>query len=125
MKNDKNVLRWGLFLILVLLVSPLHLSAQRQSLDDRILEKLDIEEGMTVADIGAGNGEFSVNVSLGYKVENGQIVGRVKDLMVAGSIFELFADVAGVGDTLGEQYTAFGTFKAPPILFGSLKVSAG
>ena len=37
-------------------------------------------------------GEFSVNVSLGFLVENGEIVGRVKDAMIAGNIYELLSD---------------------------------
>ena len=63
MKNNKSVFRLVLVLILALLVSQTHLSAQRQSLENRILEKLDIKEGMIVADIGAGNGEFSVKIA--------------------------------------------------------------
>jgi PmbA protein len=37
------------------------------------------------------NGDFSCNVSLGYRVRNGRITGRVKDTMVAGNLYELFA----------------------------------
>ena len=37
---------------------------------------------------GAGiSGDFSVNVDLGYRVENGVIVGRVKDTMVSGNVY--------------------------------------
>jgi PmbA protein len=38
----------------------------------------------------AGNvvaGEFSGNVQLGYKLERGELVGRVKDAMVAGNVY--------------------------------------
>ena len=34
------------------------------------------------------NGEFSVNLFLGYKIENGKLVGRVKDVMLAGNAFD-------------------------------------
>jgi len=37
-------------------------------------------------------GDFSGNVALGFKVENGRIVGRVKDTMVAGNVYKLFKD---------------------------------
>jgi PmbA protein len=37
------------------------------------------------------NGDFSANVGLGYRVRDGKIVGRVKDVMVAGNLYELFA----------------------------------
>ena len=35
------------------------------------------------------NGDFSCNVGLGYRIRNGEIVGRVKDTMIAGNIYEL------------------------------------
>jgi len=64
----------------------------------------DIKEGLVVEQLmGAtqGNilgGDFSGNVLLGYKVENGRIVGRVKDTMVAGNIYELLKEVAAIGN---------------------------
>jgi len=63
----------------------------------------DIKEGLVVEQLmGAtqGNilgGDFSGNVLLGYKVEGGQIVGRVKDTMVAGNVYELLKQVAAIG----------------------------
>ena len=38
------------------------------------------------------NGDFSCNVALGYVVENGEIIGRLKDTMVSGNTYELFKD---------------------------------
>ena len=35
------------------------------------------------------NGDFSCNVALGFRVRNGEIVGRVKNAMVAGNVYEL------------------------------------
>ena len=35
------------------------------------------------------NGDFSANLSLGFLVVDGEIVGRVKDAMISGNIFEL------------------------------------
>lgn len=37
-------------------------------------------------------GDFSGNVALGFKVENGRIAGRVKDTMVAGNVYKLLKD---------------------------------
>lgn len=54
-----------------------------------------IQEGILAEQfLGAGqdnpyNGDFSMNLSLGYKIENGEIVGRVKDTMIAGNAFDL------------------------------------
>jgi PmbA protein len=42
------------------------------------------------------NGEFSVNVFLGYKIENGELVGRVKDVMLAGNAFDALKDIVAI-----------------------------
>jgi PmbA protein len=70
------------------------------SFDDMVR---DIKEGLVVEQLmGAtqGNvlgGDFSGNVLLGYKVEGGEIVGRVKDTMVSGNIYTLLKHVAAIG----------------------------
>ncbi len=38
------------------------------------------------------NGDFSGNVALGYRVRGGEIVGRVKNTMIAGNVYELLAE---------------------------------
>lgn len=48
---------------------------------------------------GAGiSGDFSVNVELGYRVEGGEIVGRVKDTMVSGNVYHALNHLAELGD---------------------------
>ncbi len=42
------------------------------------------------------NGEFSVNLFLGYKIENGKLVGRVKDVMLAGNAFDALKDITAL-----------------------------
>lgn len=72
---------------------------------DTTLEDMikDIKEGLLVDYLmGAsqGNvlgGDFSGNVLLGYKIENGEITGRVKDTMVSGNIYQVLKDIAAVG----------------------------
>ncbi len=87
----------------------------------------DVEEGLVVDQtIGAwaGNvlaGEFSGNVHLGYKVEKGQIVGRVKDSMVAGNVFSALADLAAIGD---QAVWLGGSLKVPYLYFRSLGVAS-
>jgi PmbA protein len=58
---------------------------------------------------GAGiSGEFSVNVDLGYRVQKGQIVGRVKDTMVSGSVYTALKNLVELGgdaDWNGSCYT--------------------
>ena len=43
-------------------------------------------------------GDFSGNVLLGYKVEHGQIVGRVKDTVVAGNVYKLLSNITVASD---------------------------
>jgi PmbA protein len=45
------------------------------------------------------NGDYSVGLSPGLWVEDGTIVGVVKDAMVAGNVYEDLKNVVGVGDT--------------------------
>lgn len=59
-----------------------------------------IKEGLLVDSflgLGQGNpinGEFSVNIFLGYKVENGEIVGRVKNAMLAGNAYQALKNIS-------------------------------
>ncbi|OCR00253.1 peptidase C69 [Oscillatoriales cyanobacterium USR001] len=43
------------------------------------------------------SGEFSINVELGYLVKNGQIVGRIKDTMVAGNVYTAIKNLVELG----------------------------
>jgi PmbA protein len=66
-------------------------------------------------------GDFSGNVLLGYKIENGEIVGRVKDTIVAGNVHKALAAV----ETLGrERRWVGGSLYLPTIMIGKLTVSA-
>lgn len=64
----------------------------------------DIKEGLLIEQVmGAEqgnilNGDFSGNVLLGYKIENGKITGRVKNTMVAGNVYKLLKDIAAIGN---------------------------
>jgi PmbA protein len=61
-----------------------------------------IEEGLIIEQLmGAeqGNimgGDFSGNVLLGYKIENGKIIGRVKNTMIAGNVYKILKDIAAM-----------------------------
>ncbi len=64
----------------------------------------DIKQGLIVEYLmgaGQGNvlgGDFSGNVLLGYKIEDGKIVGRVKDTVVSGNIYNVLKEVAAIGN---------------------------
>jgi PmbA protein len=86
-----------------------------------------IKEGLIVEDLmgaGQGNvmgGDFSGNVLLGYKIENGEIVGRVKDTMVAGNVHQALAELSAIGS---EARWINGSVHTPPLLFERMAVSA-
>jgi len=42
-------------------------------------------------------GDFSGNVLLGFKIEKGEIVGRVKDTMISGNVYQLLKDITAIG----------------------------
>jgi PmbA protein len=58
---------------------------------------------------GAGmSGDFSINVELGYRVKNGEILGRVKDTMVSGNVYTALKQILAIGadiDWNGPCYT--------------------
>ncbi len=68
----------------------------------------DVKEGIAVYDVlGAGQsnllaGDFSLNLCLAYKIEDGEMVGRVKDCMIAGNVYEEFKRIAGIGREIEE-----------------------
>jgi PmbA protein len=72
------------------------------------------------------NGEFSANVFLGYKIEDGEIVGRVKDVMLAGNVYDALRNVEAISrdrDWVSGPFAWFpGLF--PYIQVGGLSVTA-
>ena len=87
----------------------------------------DISEGIVIDQVlglGQGNiisGAFSNNVQLGYKIEKGKIVGRVKDVMIAGNAIEELKNIAALGN---KAKWIEGKYKFPHIYLKSLSVSA-
>jgi PmbA protein len=96
----------------------------RTTFDDMVAS---IKEGLVVEQLmGAeqGNilgGDFSGNVLLGYKIENGKIVGRVKDTMVSGNVYKVLKDIAAIGS---ETKWVMGFLHTPPIYCKELSVSS-
>lgn len=89
-------------------------------------------EGLLVHEflgLGQGNpinGEFSVNVFLGYKIENGKLVGRVKDVMLAGNAFDALKDIIAISKEREWVSGPFAWFAGlmPYIQVGKLSVTA-
>ncbi len=87
----------------------------------------DTKEGLVIEYLmGAeqGNilgGDFSGNILLGYKIESGKIVGRVKDTMVSGNIYQLLKQVIAVGS---DARWLGGSLKVPSIYCPGLSVAS-
>ncbi|MDA1257465.1 MAG: TldD/PmbA family protein [Chloroflexi bacterium] len=88
---------------------------------------LGIKEGIVVERLlgaGQGNqmgGDFKANVLLGYKIENGKIVGRIKDTMISGNVYDALSKLEAVSDTAEWVY---GTVRAPAIRCLGVEVAA-
>lgn len=87
----------------------------------------DMKEGLIVEQLmGAdqGNllgGDFGGNVLLGYKVENGEIMGRVKDTMIAGNVYQVLKEFLGIGQ---EARWVGGIVQTPPLYCSRVSVAA-
>jgi len=87
----------------------------------------DLREGLVVEQLmGAEQtnilgGEFGGNVLLGYKVEKGEIVGRVKDTMVSGNVYKVLSELAAIGK---ETRWVGGMISTPAIFCPKLEVTS-
>lgn len=93
------------------------------SLGDLIRE---IDEGIVVEGVlglGQGNvqsGAFSNNVSTGFVVKGGKVIGRLKDTMIAGNAYEVLGShLKAIG---GEAEWCFGFYRSPPLLVEGITV---
>ncbi len=85
----------------------------------------EIQDGLYLCDIiGFGqsniiNGDFSGNVGLGYRIKKGKIIGRVKNTMIAGNLYEILRqNVLVSSDTEHEG-------RYPHVVIEGVSVSAG
>lgn len=104
-------------------ISSLVFGTGNASFDDMIKELkegLVVEQLMGAAQTNVLGGDFSGNVLLGYKVENGRIVGRVKDTVVSGNIYDALNRVVAVG----VEGRWVGTVFTPAILCSDLAVGS-
>jgi PmbA protein len=86
----------------------------------------DLDEALLVDQViglGQGNvlaGEFSNNVSVGFLVRNGEIVGRVKNTMVAGNVYDLLKErLIALSD---EPRWVYGLLQVPAVAIDSVSV---
>ena len=75
--------------------------------------------------LGQGNtisGAFSNTVGLAYVVKKGEVVGRIKDVSIAGNSYEILKD--RLGELGAEIDTSPGNMRIPAVLVSGLSVVA-
>jgi PmbA protein len=97
------------------LIPPGQLSLEEMihSLDDAIIVD------QILGEVAGISGDFSVNVDLGFRVQNGKVLGRVKDTMVSGNVYSALMQLQAIGrdaDWNGACYT-------PSVLLAGLSVT--
>ncbi len=86
----------------------------------------DIKEGIILHDllgVGQGNilsGAFSNPVSVGLKIEDGEIVGRVKNIAIAGNIYENLKEITAISK---ERTWQWGNFLLPYIRLDNITLA--
>jgi PmbA protein len=87
----------------------------------------DLDQGVLVDSplgLGQGNvisGAFSNSWGLAYRIEKGEIVGRVKDISVAGNIYQDLRRIAAISQ---ESEWVYGGLRMPYVLLESVSVTA-
>ena len=86
----------------------------------------DIGTGIVIDQvIGAGQsnilmGEFSVNLDLGFKVENGKVTGRLKNVMATGNAYDLLRSIRAIGNRQEQA----GTTYAPHLYLAKVNIAS-
>lgn len=86
-----------------------------------------LEDGLLVEQLlgaGQGNvlgGEFGGNVLLGYRIQKGKIVGRVKDTVISGNVYDVLNRIVAIGS---EAKWVGGALLTPPICCEGVTVSS-
>jgi len=86
-----------------------------------------IDEGLLVEDVlglGQGNiisGAFSNSLGVAFRISKGEIVGRVKDVSIAGNVYDILKDVDAVSS---ETEWVYNSLSLPYILLPNINVIA-
>ena len=80
-----------------------------------------VEQLMGAEQTNVLGGEFSGNVLLGYKVERGEIVGRVKDTVVSGNVYKVLERLIEIGH---EARWVRGIIFTPAFCCSNLKIAS-
>ena len=81
-----------------------------------------LDRGIIVDQILGGgadiSGDFSVNIDLGYRVEEGEVIGRIKDVAISGNVYEILQQIIA----LGSFSTWSGSCYTPPLIVSGVSV---
>jgi len=84
-----------------------------------------VKEGIYIEHLIGGHtgnpfsGDFQLNVDMGFRIENGEKTGRVKNVMIAGNFYKLFDSLSAF--TAEREWV--GKYRLPHILFEKLSVA--
>ena len=87
----------------------------------------DIKDGLVVEHLlGAGQsnilgGEFNANVLPGYRIEAGNLAGRVKNTVISGNVYTALKSVQAIGS---EGHWVGGALKTPPMCLNRVSVAS-
>ncbi len=94
----------------------------------RSLDKIikDIKYGLLIDQTMGGlstniSGDFSVNVDVGFLIENGELIGRVKDTMISGNIYNALNSVIELSNNPQWHWS---NIYNPDMLLGGFTVTA-
>jgi PmbA protein len=95
---------------------------------DKTVEEMarEIGQGLIVHRVLGGGqsnllaGDFSLNADLAFKIENGEVSGRVKDTMISGNIYEAGKKIISIS----KERRQVGSNLLPTIAFADLQVSS-
>jgi PmbA protein len=105
-------------------VSALVLGEGETSFEEMVRDMGDgliIEQVMGAEQGNVLGGDFSGNVLLGYRVEGGEVAGRVKDTMISGNIYQTLDHILAVGN---ESRWVGSVLRAPALYCPHLAVAS-
>ena len=73
---------------------------------------------------GQGNelgGDFKGNVLLGYRVKDGKILGRIKNTMISGNVFDCLKNLSWISRDTNWIY---GSFNVPYIMCENIQIAS-
>ena len=86
----------------------------------------DIDDGLVVESVlGAGQsnilgGDFNANVLLGYRVQHGKVVGRVKNTVISGNVYTVLNDILAIEKV---SHWVGGSLRTPAISLHNVSVA--